>query len=237
MLIFPSVFFFTSYPPAPLWDPEAFTILKRTCSLLYMLWVWPQGIFLVWRKQEETWSDAQTTFAGSFHCRLAVLCFQTWVTWLSLNKSGQSPPLCGVCQVKPNLNLSGLAKLIPHLSFWFHNHRDCSFWPTNTSLQIQPFTGMTKRKRPLFSISQLPSQYFLGFPSKQAQMTFWPLHRAAASAEKLLNTSHSGGSWEASHLAGTFYHRQLWKRTATSRSPELLLLLPRPQSHIAFIII
>lgn len=88
-----------SHPPALLWDPEAFTGLKRICSPLYMFRVWPQGIFLVWRGQEASWSDAQTTSAGSFHCTLAVMCHQTGVTWLSPNKSGQNRASCGVWRV------------------------------------------------------------------------------------------------------------------------------------------
>lgn len=61
------------------------------CNPLCMFWVCPQGVLPVWRVQEASRSDAQTTSAGSFHCKGAAMCHQTGHTSPSTDESGQNP--------------------------------------------------------------------------------------------------------------------------------------------------
>lgn len=100
---------------------------KRICIPVCMFCFWPQDILPVWRIQEASWSDAQTTSAGS----VAVMCHQTGLPSLSSNKSGQKP--CFPWRLTSWINQNWFSVDSPHSSdtcvFCFHVHRDRSFGP------------------------------------------------------------------------------------------------------------
>ncbi len=172
---------------------------KGVSRLSCMSRVWPQGLLSIWHVQEASWSDAQTSCTGSFHCIVAAMYHQTGHTSLSTGKSGQIHASCGAGPF-------ARAELIKIDSQWIHQAHAThdfllqwperlQFWPANTSLQIQGFIGL----KGLFPPISAPSTAgVFGFHHN------WPQNWVAATAMEAINMTQSGGSWEPSHLVSTF---------------------------------